>query len=172
LELGKSNTGRNRAGRIILFTKSNRKHNLLYRIIDYKYSNFGVPCIVHRIEYDPNRTSFICLNIYINGVISYSIQTQNVKASSLINSYFQSVIAFNISSGDTFFLRYIPEGSSINNIEKHPFSGSLYSRSAGTSSTLIRKYESLNRCLVKLGSGYYKVLNMNCKATIGSVSNR
>lgn len=168
--ISKSFTGRSRSGSLILYTKSSRKYTLLYRKIDFFYLNFGINYKINRIEYDPNRSSFISLSIYFNGVICYVIQSDGTKVGDIIYSSYRP--NNNYRTGNSFLLKYIPEGSMINNIERIPFFGSQYCRSAGTYSIMIRKYYNLNKCLIKLKSGFYKLILMYSKATLGSVSNR
>lgn len=131
-----------------------------------------MPSNIHRFEYDPNRSSFIILTICINGLICYKLQTLGTNLNSVLNSYFRTSKNFNLKNGDSFFLRYVPEGSMIHSVEGFPFQGSKYSRSAGTFSIMIRKYYDSNQCLIKLKSGLYKLLCMNSRATLGCVSNK
>lgn len=76
----------------------------------------------------------------------------------MLYSYFRTSKNFNLKNGDSFFLRYIPEGSMIHSIEGFPYHGIRYSRAAGTFSIMIRKYYDSNKCLIKLKSGLYKLL--------------
>jgi large subunit ribosomal protein L2 len=38
-----------------------------YRVIDFKRQKDGIPAIVERIEYDPNRSPYIALVLYKDG---------------------------------------------------------------------------------------------------------
>ena len=52
--------GRGGGGRIaVRFRGGGAKR--LYRVVDFKRRKWGVPAIVERLEYDPNRTAFIAL---------------------------------------------------------------------------------------------------------------
>jgi large subunit ribosomal protein L2 len=167
----KNFAGRSRYGDLILYTRSTRAFKLIYRIIDFKYTNFCVPGIVYRIEYDPNRSSFITLIFYKNGTWCYLLHTEKTNIGSLIESYYYIGKKTLFKNGNIFFLSIIPDGSVINCVEKIPFLGSVYSRAAGNSSLLIRKFKLTNRCLVLLKSGTYKLLSYYCKATLGIISN-
>lgn len=171
INLNRYRAGRNSKGSIIMYTKCSRRYKRLYRIINYKYHNFCIPSIVYRIEYDPNRSSFIVLNFFFNGTWCYFLQTANLRIGDTISSYFFNPIDLVFKNGDSFLLRAIPEGSSVHSIEKDIYSGSLYSRSAGSYSILIRKFKFINKCVLKLKSGIFKILSLNIKATLGIVCN-
>src|SRR3954453_10239746 len=58
-----SSGGRNNHGRITgRFQGGGHKRS--YRIVDFKRRKFGVAGTIERLEYDPNRTSFIALVKY------------------------------------------------------------------------------------------------------------
>jgi ribosomal protein L2 len=86
----------------------------------------------------------------------------------LIQSIFNSTNSF---YGDLCILKFMAEGSIIHNLEKIPFYGSSYSRAAGTFSILVKKYIHINKCVVKLKSGEFKLLALDCHAIVGKVSN-
>ena len=161
--------GRSKRGILLLFTRSSRAHKKRLRLINNLYINYGISSLLYRIEYDPFRSSFISLNVYQNGLVCYKLHTNGVLPGSTLYSFF--LFSNNLSNGNSFFLKNIPEGSIIHSVEQHPFYGSQYSRSAGTYCTMIRKYFSSHKCLIKLKSGSFKILPMNCKATIGIASN-
>ena len=70
LEPMKKHAGRNNTGRITV-----RHHGggnrTKYRVIDFKRNKFDVPATVKTLEYDPNRSAFIALIEYTDGVKSY-----------------------------------------------------------------------------------------------------
>ena len=166
----KYRSGRSKKGFLILFTRSNKKYTKIYRKINIFFINFGIPCFIHRIEYDPNRSSFISLNIYKNGLICYELQTNGLLVGKVLTSYNRTG-STKIKNGDSYFLKYIPEGSMIHSVEQSPFFGSQYSRSAGSFCMMIRKYYTSHKCLIQLKSGVFKLISMSCKGVIGCVSN-
>lgn len=166
-----STAGRSRNGNLILYTRSYRSHKKIYRKLNFFFINFGIQSKIYRIEYDPSRSSFITLLFLRNGLWCYNIHSSGLRCGSVLNSYIKNPNVTNLKNGDSFFLRYIPEGSMIHSIERTPFFGSQYSRSAGTFCIMIRKYLISNKCLIKLRSGLFKLLSMNCRGTLGSVSN-
>src|ERR1700742_960510 len=62
--------GRNNAGRITVRFRGGG-HKQTYRIVDFKRRKFDVAGKVERLEYDPNRTSFIALIKYPDGEQAY-----------------------------------------------------------------------------------------------------
>jgi len=71
LTFGLSSTGgRNNNGRITL-RRVGGGHKRTYRMVDFKRLRFGIPAVVERIEYDPNRTCYIALIKYQDGTLSY-----------------------------------------------------------------------------------------------------
>jgi large subunit ribosomal protein L2 len=70
-----SSFGRNKNGHIC--TRFRWKgHHKLYRLIDFFYLK-GIPYYLDSFEYDPNRSSFINLIFYKNGIYSYILSTMN-----------------------------------------------------------------------------------------------
>ena len=75
LESLKKTSGRNSYGRITVrhHGGGNRQK---YRIIDFKRNKVDVPATVLTLEYDPNRSAFIALIQYEDGVKNYIIAPQ------------------------------------------------------------------------------------------------
>ena len=71
--------GRNNAGRITTRHRGGG-HKQHYRIVDFRRNKDGVPAIVERLEYDPNRTAHIALLKYMDGERRYIIAPKGVKA--------------------------------------------------------------------------------------------
>ena len=53
-------------------------HKQRYRVVDFKRLKFDVPATVERLEYDPNRTSFIALVKYKDGELAYILAPQRL----------------------------------------------------------------------------------------------
>src|SRR5436305_7675740 len=69
--------GRNNKGRITVRFRGGG-HKQSYRIIDFKRRRLGVAAKVERLEYDPNRTSFIALVKYADGELAYIVAPQRL----------------------------------------------------------------------------------------------
>ena len=140
-------------------------HKRRFRIIDFKRDKDGVPAIVKSIEYDPNRTAFIALLIYKDGEKRYILAPQDLKLGNKLMSGEKAVP----ETGNAMFLRDIPFGQEVHNIELHPGQGGVLARSAGAHAILDAregKYATL-----KMPSGETRMVLTSCKATIGKVSN-
>ena len=159
-----STGGRNNQGRITSRHKGGgAKHK--YRIIDFKRNKFGVEGEVVRNEYDPNRSAFISLIKYKDGEYRYILAPQNLN----IGSKILSDEKVEIAEGNCLPIKNILEGTYIHNIEIKPGSGGQLARSAGTYAQLISKDTTFSQ--IRLSSGEIRLINNNCLATIGIVSN-
>lgn len=165
LIIGLSNSGgRNNDGRITAYRKGGG-HKKSYRMIDFVRNKDNMNATVERIEYDPNRTAFIALIKYDDGLKSYIIAPQKLQSGDNISSGTE----VDIKTGNCLPLRNIPIGTIIHNIEMKPGKGAQIARSAGTYAQLVGK--DINMALVKLRSGEVRMVSSNCRATIGAVSN-
>ena len=156
--------GRNNNGRITT-RHIGGGHKQHYRVVDFKRNKDGIPGKVERLEYDPNRTAHLALVLYADGERRYIIAPKGVSAGSPINSGAES----DIKPGNAMQLRDIPVGSTIHCIEMKPGKGAQIARSAGTSAQLIAREGSY--VSVRLRSGEMRKIHVDCKATIGEVSN-
>jgi len=67
------------------------------------------------------------------------------------------------------YLKDVPLGSAIHNVELYPGQGGAIVRSAGASATMMGREDKY--AVIKLPSGEVRRVLLTCKATIGSVSN-
>jgi len=165
LTVGQHSTGaRNNMGRI---TSRHRggAHKHKYRIIDFYRSKRNIKGVVERIEYDPNRTSYIALIKYTDNEMKYIICPQNLKVGDTV----EAGKKVEIKVGNCLELNEIPQGSSIHNIELVPNTGGKMARSAGSSATLTG-FDG-DHAIIRLGSGETRKVSNKCMATLGSVSN-
>jgi len=156
--------GRNNTGRITTRHKGGG-HKQHYRIIDFKRNKDGIPAKVERIEYDPNRSANIALLCYKDGERRYVIAPKGIKVGDIIHNG----IGAQIKIGDTLQLKNIPVGTVIHCIEIMPGKGAQLARSAGTSAQF--QARDGNYALLKLRSGEIRKVHINCRATVGEVSN-
>jgi large subunit ribosomal protein L2 len=161
----KENAGRNNIGHITVRHKSGG-HKKSFRIIDFKRDKFDIEAKVERIEYDPNRTAFIALLKYSDGIFSYILAPHKLIAGDRIMS---SKSLIDVKIGNAMPLCVIPIGSIVHNIELKPGCGGTISRSAGTYAQLVGKDGGY--ALLKIQSGEIRSFLLDCMATIGSVSN-
>lgn len=161
----KKNGGRNHFGRITAYNRGGGHKNKI-RVIDYKKLVWNVYGFVHRIEYDPNRNSLISLIVYSNGIMCYSIHINNLLVGDLIYST-DNLVDFKL--GYSTFMKNIPIGVRINQLELSMNAGSQMVRSAGLFATIISKIK--NVVVVKLPSNELRKFSELSVATIGAVSN-
>lgn len=160
----KKNGGRNANGRITVRHRGGGAKRK-YRIIDFKRNKDGIPAKVASIEYDPNRTAYIALLVYADGEKRYIIAPQGIGVGTELLSGPEA----DIKPGNTLQLKDIPVGTIIHNIEMKAGKGAQIVRSAGTSAQLMAKEG--NYVSLKLPSSEVRKVRIECKATIGTVSN-
>ena len=159
-----STGGRNNLGRITCRFRGGG-HKQRYRIIDFKRAKIGVPAKVAAIEYDPNRTARIALLHYADGEKSYILAPDGLAVGHEIVSSMKA----DIKPGNSLRLRHIPPGTSIHNVELRKGKGGQLVRSAGVAAQLMAKDGSYAQ--VRLPSGEIRKVHIDCRATIGQVSN-
>ncbi len=164
LEPLKKTGGRNNQGRITVWWRGGG-HKRRYRVIDFKRDKDGIPAKVFSIEYDPNRSARIALLHYADGEKRYIIAPKDLKVGDIVMSG-ENV---EIKPGNALPLRNIPLGTFIYNLEYLPGHGGKIARSAGTYCQLLAKEGDYAH--VKLPSGEIRLFKLDCKATIGQVSN-
>ena len=136
-----------------------------YRIIDFRRDKDGVAGAVERVEYDPNRTAHIALVKYVDGERRYISAPKGVKPGDDIRAGSDSAI----KPGNAMQLRHIPVGTTVHNVELKPGRGGQLARSAG-SSVQYTSREGIY-AYVRLKSGETRKVHIDCRATIGEVSN-
>lgn len=140
-------------------------HRMKLRLIDFKRDKHGVPGTVATIEYDPNRTSNIALVHYADGEKRYIVAPTGLK------------VGMNVMSGENatpdlgnaMFLKDVPLGTLIHNLELRPGQGGKLARSAGSYAQLAARDGKY--AVIKMPSGETRMILVACMATIGTVSN-
>ena len=156
--------GRNNLGRITT-RHIGGGHKPHYRKIDFKRTKDGIPAKVERIEYDPNRTAHIALILYADGERRYILAPKGIQAGDVLHSG----SAAPIKAGNCLPVRNIPVGSVIHAIELKPGKGAQMARSAGASVQLVAREGQY--ATVRLRSGEMRKVPIDCRATLGEVSN-
>jgi len=156
--------GRNNHGRVTAFNRGGG-HKRSYRMVDFKRKRFDVPATVERLEYDPNRTSFIALIKYEDGELSYILAPQRLSVGDTVISGKK----VDVKPGNAMPLSAIPVGTIIHNVELKPGKGGQIARSAGTYVQLVGRDQGY--ALIRLSSGEQRMVRGECMASIGAVSN-
>ena len=155
--------GRNSYGRMTIRHRGGGSKQKL-RIVDLKRLRSDEAEVL-AIEYDPNRTANLALIKYADGKRSYIIHPVGLKVGDKV----QSADDAPFEVGNVKALKYIPEGIVIHNIELKPGQGGVLARSAGAEASIMAK--EANTVQVKFPSGEVRVIDANCRATIGKVGN-
>ena len=106
------NGGRNNTGRVTVRWQGGG-HKQRYRIIDFKRRKFDQPAKVERLEYDPNRTSFIALITYKDGEQAYILAPQRLAVGDTVISGDK----VDVKPGNAMPLSAMPVGTIVHNVE-------------------------------------------------------
>ena len=156
--------GRNNNGHITCRHKGGG-HKQHYRIVDFKRDKENIPARVASIEYDPNRPAYIALLNYVDGEKRYILAPQGLKVGDVVQT--SDHPPFTV--GSCMKLKFMPLGSTVNNIELVPGRGGKMVRSAGLSAQLMAR--SGGYATLRMPSGEVRMVNEDCRATFGAVSN-
>ena len=157
-------TGKNNQGKIVLRRRGGG-HKQKYRNIEFN-RNITSTCIVTTIEYDPFRSSNIAsVYNYNTKQYFYILASKNLKIGDIIKSGNNA----EIKNGHSLSFLKIPAGSLVHNVSLKTNKPAQISRAAGTFCQLVEKTSTYAR--IKLSSGKYKNISINCIATLGIVSN-
>ena len=156
--------GRNNLGRM---TNRHRGggHKRQLRLIDFKRQKDGIPALVASLEYDPNRSANIALLNYRDGDKRYILAPDGLKVGDQVESGERA----DIKPANALPLRSIPVGTFVHAIELKPGAGAKLARGAGTMAQLMAKEGKM--ALLKLPSGEQRMVQAECRATIGQVGN-
>lgn len=160
----KRTNGRNHHGHITCRHRGGG-HKRFYRVIDFKRNKEKIPSTVASIEYDPNRSAYIALLHYSDGEKRYILSPQGLKVG-------DKVVTDDEGPFDTaccMRLKYMPLGSVVHNIEIYPDRGGQLVRSAGLSAQLMAR--SNGYVTLKMPSGEVRMVNEDCRASFGAISN-
>jgi len=156
--------GRNNQG-VITSRFRGGGHKQMYRVIDFKRRKDDVWATVVAIEYDPNRSARIALLQYEDGVKSYILAPEGLKAGDRVLSGDNAEPRV----GNAMSLRKVPLGMEVNTLEMMPGRGGQICRSAGTHATLTAREGDWAQ--ITLPSGEVRRISADCRATIGVIGN-
>jgi large subunit ribosomal protein L2 len=160
----KRHVGRNSAGRITVRHKGSGVKRL-FRDVDFIYEKKDLPAKIVSIEYDPNRSAFIALAVYPDGVKRYVVIPEGMKVGTKIVTSAKA----DVLPGNRLPLLNIPVGTQIYNIEVKPNGGAKLVRSAGSGAFVLGHDAGMSQ--IKMPSGEVRKVSATCWATIGQVCN-
>lgn len=156
--------GRNHQG-IVTSRFRGGGHKRMYRLIDFKRKKDNVWATVEAIEYDPNRSCRIALLKYEDGIKTYVLAPEGLKAGDRVISGAD----IEPRVGNCMPLRKIPLGMAVHNLEMQPGRGGQICRSAGCSATLTAREGDWAQ--ITMPSGEVRRVHIECRATIGTLGN-
>lgn len=136
-----------------------------YRVMSDLTKKLAVYAEVTSLEYDPNRSAFICLVKFEDDTKAYILAWEGAKVGDKVIADEKT----DASAGNRMRLSSIQTGTNIYDIEIHPGQGGKLTQSAGTTSALMSKDSGWAQ--IKMSSGEIRKINENCFASIGQVSN-
>jgi len=157
--------GRNNHGRITVRHRGGG-HKRRLRVIDFKRNKIGVPGRVEAIQYDPNRTAHIALICYADGERRYILAPVGLGVGDTVITSAHA----DVKPGNCMKLKNIPVGTTVHAVELRPGKGAQLVRSAGTSAQLAAREG--NYGTLRLPSGEFRKVLLECRATIGQVANK
>ncbi|MCE5277330.1 MAG: 50S ribosomal protein L2 [Planctomycetaceae bacterium] len=160
----KKTGGRNNQG-FITCRHHGGGHKRMYRIIDFKRNRDGQAAEVMTVEYDPNRSCNIALVKYEDATVTYILAPAGLK----VGQKLYSGPASEPRVGNCLPLANIPLGLEVHNIEMQPGQGGKMVRSAGGVARLQAREGKMAHLI--LPSGEMRMVNVQCRATIGQLGN-
>lgn len=161
----KKSGGRNSSGHVSIRHRGGR-HKRSYRVIDFKRDKIEIPGQVETIEYDPNRSAFISLIKYQDGERRYILTPLNLNVGQKIISSDKQV---DILPGNAMPLRFLPLGTIVHNIELKKDKGGQVAKAAGSGAQILAKEG--NYAQIRMPSSEIRTIHLECRATVGQVSN-
>jgi len=162
--------GRNNTGKVTYIARTRRVRRR-YRLIDFKRLFWNQFFKVLRIEYDPNRSSFISLICYENGILSYVIASDGLSSyRSMFVGVPDKLLQRKIRTGYILPIKWFFDGAFLNTVELNIYYGGTIARSAGTAVTLLKRL-GVETILLKLPSKERILLHSSVVANLGRTTN-
>jgi len=159
-----STGGRNNRGRTTTRFRGGG-HKQAYRRVDFKRTKHDVTAKVERLEYDPNRTSFIALIKYEDGELAYILAPQRLGPGDSVVSGER----VDVKPGNAMPIANIPVGTIVHNVELKIGKGGQVARSAGSYAQIVGRDQE--HVILRLNSGEQRLVHGRCMASVGAVSN-
>ena len=159
----KTTAGRNFSGRITVRHRGGGVKRM-YRIIDFGQEKINIKGTVSRLEYDPNRTSYLAFVDYADNTGRYILAANNIKVGDEITC----ADSGEIKLGNRMMLKSIPVGIEVFNIELEPNKGGQIVRSAGSVARVMAHEGKFIQ--LEMPSKEIRRVPAECFASIGQVS--
>lgn len=163
-------SGRSSLGRLSVFHRGSGVKRK-YRLIDFSRPFYYIPArVILPNEYDPNRSAFISLICYENGVLSYILGANGFSKGDTVMSM-ANHLSRTPKLGDYLPLKFFSIGNQVYSVALYGGLKGRLARAAGTSCLILKKFPERNYVLLQLPSGAHYLVHENSFATNGSVSN-
>ncbi len=160
-----SKAGRNNQGKITIRHQGGG-HKTRIRIVDFSQRDkMGIRGKVDSVQYDPTRTAYLMLVNYTDGEKRYHLAPEGIKVGDKIVSREKAKVKL----GNRMALKHIPVGYDIHNVELNLGKGGQIIRSAGSKGKVVAIEKVYAQ--VEMPSGEVRLINKECFATVGIVSN-
>ena len=133
---------------------------------DIKYrpvEDMGIKGVVKDFAKCPGHLCPLAAVEFEDGFRSFMIAPEGIKVGDVINFG-----GDDIKQGNVLFVKDIPEGTEIFNIETIPGDGGKFCRTSGTNAKVVSKTD--DHALILLPSKKKKKFNLACRATIGIIA--
>lgn len=137
----------------------------LQRDIDFGQGKLGISAKVERLEYDPNRSTYLALLLYADGERRYSLAWEGAAVGDTALAAEQAPE----KAGNRMQLKHVTPGLTVYNVEINPGRGGKLFRAAG-SGAVVMDIQGLHAQL-KMPSGEIRLIPKEAYATLGRASN-
>ena len=167
----KQKSGRGRNGKICVRRKQGGCSSL-YRKVNFNLLfNFNDNYKLVRIEYDPNRSSYIGLIYnYKNSSFNYILLPEHLELNDVLSNSYE--LSFKRKPGFRSYLNDFPLGSLVHNISLSVSGEGILCRSRGSFAKILQKDIKNKYIRIRLPSGEERLIHQLCKATLGTISNK
>lgn len=135
------------------------------RVVDFGQEKLGVSAKVESIQFDPGRSAFVVLLLYVDGERRYALAWDGAKVGDAVLADEKAPEA----KGNRMRLKHVTPGLTVYNVEVRPGRGGKLLRSAGVSASLMDV--KAGQALLKMASGEVRVVSADSFANIGAVGN-
>ena len=156
--------GRGRQGKITVRHRGGGVKRM-QRVIDFGQNKQNIEARVERIEYDPNRSAWLALMLYVDGERRYAIAWDGISVG-------DTVVAgekVKEKPGNRMPLSRVTPGATVYNVEIRPGGGGKLFKAAGAYAIVMDVQEK--QALLKLPSGESRLVPSDAWASYGMVGN-
>jgi len=153
--------GRNSSGKITVYKRGGGVKRKYRNVTFFRKILNNKKAKVVNFIYDPNRNVPLALLNYDDGFKEFILKPKDLN----INDYVCCSDYFVDAPGNATFLKHMPVGLKIHNLEVRPFSNKTLIRAGNTFGTIVGFSGTF--VIVKLPSKQIKLFNGRCKATVG-----